>query len=1421
MNLQENSLYSSEEEKEEFLSDNQEMIDSLYINYFGIIGLFTLAEPTAIKKYFKSDKKLQPRNITDDNNDISLIVKLALEKDLIRSNTANKMTRLLSLLKQGSIVGSDIDPEQIKELVKEIPSSSRGSIRINTAVNMFSNSEIGLDQFTKSLYKESLKKKYTRTNSEFGRLVWNGKYTNIFKNIDISNVTTRQSAEVLSTLKDTASTVKPTGKKNIDIAKEIMQSMAGKSRKEIISVMISNGISPVTASVYHQKLKNEYSDVIPTSDEQPVQSTEIPVIEPVIPEPVETKIDTDFEEWLKDIYANADNEDNLSQLYSKYGLRTIEYLKLLVEDFINNVLKTIELDQIKDYGYLMQLIRNREYNGVKVSEYIKEHFALKHKDQTVNDVESFDSFESIGIHDINIKLKQYYIIDEFSEFNSTVEKIYSEYQDEITTAFDNFVISRLSAENMVQSEEYLRINSLKDRFERVFPSDFSLIVELSKFKGLQSLFTTRDVTDKNFIKYLTLNSVFDSRENLVKNFEKHTSYNEFFGDSNVSISTPDVINSVVFKASKEVLSKIENSTYFLNTLKSLTASDVVLEEWKDLETLSPEELFLVYIKNARYTKDHKELDKIADKLKRLFPGQFDPFKIIELDRIAALELWDNNSFFSRDTNANIIIPYVLYVCSAVDYEIFKSPDSIISTSFKLYSFVNGYETLFDIFDSIRLSLQLYFDSVNDVDFTDSRRLIDLVVYIGNISQDKKAKNLILFIYDNMIKNSSGMDLIVMKTIAGTSNIVNYFKPETYKEFWNKFSSSGNLKSEIFDDFKEYYYLEDNLKSAYESGHESYVKKTNEFLYYGGFGYRYSGYGDFFETLDNRVVGLLLSGGGTKEAYEDNLKLGQSALSETIGFVNNYEEFLSTKIGFKYFKDLLLTANPSDIEDIDVNDIMELGLTISSYGDISLSILFDNNIKGEYSKSIIERLKNDVRKTEILLKNVEQLDEQSLSNEELKSISKYFSDGIIYISDPEHPIMTIGAVLVKKLYDKDKKLASDFITNIGTLSLKSKVLEKHSKLLAFNKIMFSDVIVNSPIKPHTLPSSEKLISLLEFNNLLPVPSAEDMGSLEQTEKWAENLDVSYLEMSNVTPVKQTEEYFEKQTVEFASFNAGKHGDTALRFLEEFDVILPNNLEEFNEWVSEHPDTKIEYPMFHGTSELKASMIIRSGFKLISHHVGKNLGVSVAGKALDEGIYFTNVLDKAAQYVGDEYSRTHGTIGYIFRMKAALGEWGDNYRTGGGVDPRENDYDSGFVSPEWVVREPRGQLLVGKAYRVEIVSNSLINEFRKKHGLQENITPIKTFRTFLNESTMRKYKYTSVFAFVKGMIPISKDKSVPIREFKPEKYGDHIKLDNGQFGPEIVIYHNNKELQGAFTIQYANTFLDTELGINYLKLLNKKL
>lgn len=163
--------------------------------------------------------------------------------------------------------------------------------------------------------------------------------------------------------------------------------------------------------------------------------------------------------------------------------------------------------------------------------------------------------------------------------------------------------------------------------------------------------------------------------------------------------------------------------------------------------------------------------------------------------------------------------------------------------------------------------------------------------------------------------------------------------------------------------------------------------------------------------------------------------------------------------------------------------------------------------------------------------------------------------------------------------------------------------------------------------------------------------------------------------------------------------------------------------------------------------------------------------MSGRALGDGVYFTDVSDKATLYIGDDGYKG-GTAGYLFEMDAQLGQPAEvnssprpdtdgtlyNHRSGG-FPEATNHRD--FISPEWAVFDPHEQVRIRKAYEVALIDAGKMKEIMETNGvpfvrgdaeLEESYKPM-SFKQYLKEEAEEGTRVVRWF-FADGLVPIGR-------------------------------------------------------------------
>lgn len=370
----------------------------------------------------------------------------------------------------------------------------------------------------------------------------------------------------------------------------------------------------------------------------------------------------------------------------------------------------------------------------------------------------------------------------------------------------------------------------------------------------------------------------------------------------------------------------------------------------------------------------------------------------------------------------------------------------------------------------------------------------------------------------------------------------------------------------------------------------------------------------------------------------------------------------------------------------------------------------------------------------------------------------------------------------------------------------------AKDVALSKVLMSIKDDPSGIKPLYNLTPTDVKNIIRFNDL-PAPKALKRKVGESPIEYLNRIKAPTLERIAVESIPDDAETLARQSIEYHRFNSGKHGKIFVKFLKSYNYNAKNieSFEQFRNDLGERGvDNNVFEHAFHGTGSAVAPMILRNGFKVIKSKEGIK-----AGRMLGDGIYFSNVLDKVASYVGDMntnnngYGRRYGTRGYIFEMDALLGVRGEDYQSAG-----ISGATSGVsvISPEWCVVDPNKQLLIKKVHLVEITSMKELDRIAAKLGsgmLGENVMEIKTFKQHIaNKAPSIKASY--VFVFRDGKIPLLDGTAVSFEDFEES---ENIKKYMTQYGPAVEMTGEGLDEPRYFDVLSTTTFLADPTSANF--------
>lgn len=340
-----------------------------------------------------------------------------------------------------------------------------------------------------------------------------------------------------------------------------------------------------------------------------------------------------------------------------------------------------------------------------------------------------------------------------------------------------------------------------------------------------------------------------------------------------------------------------------------------------------------------------------------------------------------------------------------------------------------------------------------------------------------------------------------------------------------------------------------------------------------------------------------------------------------------------------------------------------------------------------------------------------------------------------------------------------------------------------------------------IHPSKILTPEKMLDVLQINNISIAPSDPPKDG-ERIADYLKRLPAANIGELHAEDENLSQAELERRSVEYDVFNAYRHGNVSVLFEKSFTLTVPVMEEGMKRFEAEvrarGDDPNFMSPMFHGTSSLAASFICRNGFRIIE----ESSAIQITGKAIGNGVYVTNVLDKASAYVSDDgFDQTTGSRGgYLLEMDCLLGRRGSEWDATGLAGEINT---TGYLSPEWVLFRPNEQLRITKAHQVRIIPAEEMQRLHQRYGTNENVFQVKSFKSFVNEGYSPKRDCVS-YIFADGMIPT---KGGELKRWSEYPRAGNIRIEQSGMGPIVKIF-NNDGLNQTFYVKSSAVFLNNQ-------------
>lgn len=343
-----------------------------------------------------------------------------------------------------------------------------------------------------------------------------------------------------------------------------------------------------------------------------------------------------------------------------------------------------------------------------------------------------------------------------------------------------------------------------------------------------------------------------------------------------------------------------------------------------------------------------------------------------------------------------------------------------------------------------------------------------------------------------------------------------------------------------------------------------------------------------------------------------------------------------------------------------------------------------------------------------------------------------------------------------------------------------------------------------IHPTKILSPEKMLDVLQINNISISPSEPPKGG-ERIADYLKRIPAASIGELHAEDENLSQAELERRSVEYDVFNAYRHGNVSVLFEKSFSLTVPvmeEGMKRFEAEVRDRgDDPNFMSPMFHGTSSLAASFICRNGFRIIE----ESSAIQITGKAIGNGVYVTNVLDKASAYVSDDgFDQTTGSRGgYLLEMDCLLGRRGSEWDATGLAGEINT---TGYLSPEWVLFRPNEQLRITKAHRVRIIPAEEMQRLHQRYGTNENVFQVKSFKTFVNEGYAPKRDCIS-YIFADGMIPTNVGE---LKRWSEYPQTGNVRVEPSGMGPIVKIFNNDGQNQ-TFYVKSSAVFLNSQYDL----------
>lgn len=1313
--LLENSLYTSKSEYNEIVADEARAAKIFLVSFVGSVILFSLdSSKPILANYIRKDGPSRVNRMEDTNNDMSLAIKIASEAGVLRQTTTRELTKFLYLLKTRKIKTVDFD--RLRHLIATplLQRSLKG--RYKTIFNEYYSGKISIVQMLYDM------RNLIRTDDEIGTE---------FKDIFARYRSTLSKAVGAQDDDEDDGNIITTTDNAVD---DISSTPNTQSKKVLVDIELDNKVNSgptVAADDSNQTVTQQTSS---TSDSVEVAQDLAPDYDLTNPGVVKDHFikmmkSRDAKSYLKSISSGV----------SKFPWELINPSDIEVADAYTENKDHLNIN-ISYLYKLMPVIRVKRSN-------IPEHMILVSLSAKMNETNVRDLFgdfvtaytkltgESLywtTVYDGNFRNKHV-----SKSLDSAIEYYETMVQHEISNPYD-FINKYLSTDykgggNQRTAALLTESPSILDEVEDRHKATLFKLILLALYALKKNYSQISSLSAANVIRHY--NSYKHNRATIIEVFGEK--FNEFY-DHLVSNNFYNIPELKVY----ELMSTDDvDDNFIYQRLKDIDVYDYTVEEFKTfLEHIEANNLYDDYIRSTNsYMIDGVRLSSA-------------PF--------SQLYSVDTNSALERKHLDIIDNIFIHSVYTSLKEKGFLS-DSVNSLPI-LSSVVSAYELLY-ISRSDAAKAELILRGIEKAQAEANVYIIPFS-YITISSNPRILRNQILqkFKYeviDEYQHLMSYMDLDSENALADLISLTyndNSLLRQLLGDHEYDIIGHAELMKQVIDAILAMYSLED-LESLDSNIYKKYHPIRIDLI---------TKLAEDKEKVSLIIKKIMEASPNTNFSFLGKLihnELGEDAYIEIFSSMSNPipsligVETIKPEVVAKIVRSAMESAN--EHEKLSIVDSLLYRSFYSSDDNINviLDTILDVNREGTMIQidQTLDQMGSEHEHLPIIL-NIFKFENTELKEKAIATLAKSLSAmNTVRIRETYNEYR--DSIIDMLLYSPES--ASTIIDSVNSPTYKNKLIELvlSSKIIEDSSIRTELYNDTSGIVPTMELNNSRLTKILEYNNINLVESKPRRKRNETTDEYIARIvdETNYSSFSigeiNATKRELNEDELKQLTIEYDAYNSGNHGDTALEIIDSFDVSQSITKDVYSEFKEAYPDT-VMYPVFHGTGTVAASMILRYGFAIIDASDPMNVG-----RMLGNGIYFSNVLDKAAQYIGDQgFSRRKGLIGYVLEMEAVTGIKNTHFSAAGLGGDR-------ILSPEWCVFDPAAQLSIKRAHKVKLVSKMRIDELRQEilgEPIEEQMTratPIRLLKDWIKlENTTKtvdhKYPYVATFIFGDNLIPI---------------------------------------------------------------------